>query len=117
MRWSDIDHPLFVIGDKDIEIDAYDIYFIIGLCKSGLSVQLSGSRPCGDITDMIISRNCSDGSQKTKSENIDIKIVNDPALKIVLYTISRVARVQALHEMRKSQFQYVVGYMTPTIFN
>lgn len=68
----DVDCQLFMFGDKELDIEVIDIYFVTRLSRKGQRVQLSGSRSGGESMNMLIARHCP-GAKKGNSKKINIK--------------------------------------------
>jgi len=112
----DVDWEIFVIGDQELELEVEDIYYITGLSRIGERIQLFGPRIGGESTNALIKRNCL-GVETTASGKVKILIVDNLPLRTILHTMAHIVGSQALHKVLKSQFQYAVDYLTPTMFN
>ena len=78
------------MGAHILTVEVEDIYFLTGLSRWGAPISLTGSRG-GDITTReLIDRHCVLGTG-TLGKKIPIKAVIDRALRIVLFTMQRVA--------------------------
>ena len=64
-----------------------------------------------------MARVCPRARTGSGSGKVDIHTVEDLALKVVLYTITRVARSQASHEATKAQLLLASKCMSPTLFD
>lgn len=93
-----------------------DIYFIMGLSQRGERVQLFRSHPGDESISTLIMRHFP-GDKMMRGGKVKIETIDNLPLRMILYTIARVSATQALHESLKSQFQYVLECLTPTIFN
>ena len=91
IEWWDPDEGLFHVGDQTLTIDRDDIYFLTGLSRRGLPVNLRGSSAdVGDTVDSLILQYCVPGSKKS-SNQLKIADVRDQGLRMILFTITRAA--------------------------
>lgn len=111
----DIGQEVFVIHDQELGLETSNIYFITGLSRRVEPVQLYGGRSIGASVNMLLAQHCL-GARKSTNGKIDIMTINELVLKVILLTINSVAGDQALHESKKSCFQYVMDYLAPTVF-
>ena len=97
-------------------VEVEDIYFLKGLSRWGAPISLTGS--CGgDITTReLIDRHCAPGTG-TSGKKIPIKAVTDSALRTILFTMQRVARIQVEHQASRAHMLYAIDAMAPTVFN
>ena len=86
----------FIIDQMPIRIEVEDIYFITGLSRRGEPVDLHG-KPLGGLTvEDYVHVYCVEGSKKVGTQ-ISIKDLRDLHIKILLFTIGRVAGSTSLH--------------------
>ena len=97
-------------------MEVEDIYFLTGLSRRGAPISLIGS--CGrDITTReLIDRHCVLGTG-TSGKKIPIRAVTDKGLRIVLFTMQRVARSYGVHQASRAHMLYAIEAMAPTVFN
>lgn len=105
-----------MIGDHELELVNSDIYFIIGLSRTGEPANLHGARAIGASVNMLLVEH-SPKALKSKSGKVYIMSVNDLVLKTLPLTINKLARAQEFHESNKSKFHYVIDCTTLNIFN
>ena len=90
------DQDCFIIDQMPIRIEVEDIYFITGLSRRGEPVDLHG-KPLGGLTvEDYVHVYCVEGSKKVGTQ-IAIKDLRDLHMKILLFTIGRVAGSASLH--------------------
>ena len=86
----------FIIDQMPIRIKVEDIYFITGLSRRGEPVDLHG-KPLGGLTvEDYVHVYCVGGSNKVGTQ-IAIKDLRDLHMKILLFTIGKVAGSTSLH--------------------
>lgn len=112
----DVGREIFIIGDQELELEVAEIYFIIGLSRRGERVQLFGAYTGGEITNTLIRRHYP-VAETTVSGKDKIETIENLPLRMILHTMIYIATDQELHEEKKSQFQYAVDFLAPTIFN
>lgn len=85
-----------MIDQIPIRIEVEDIYFITGLSRRGEPVNLYGKPLRGLIVEDYVHVYCIEGSQKVGTQ-ISIKDLKELYMKILLFTIGRVAGSDSLH--------------------
>ena len=94
------DHDLgtFDLQGEILEIDLEDIYFIIGLSRRGILVNLEGTGRGGDPMSVqdYVDTYCMPGSQK-KGSCIPIVHISNFPLQVLVSTIVRVVGSSSLH--------------------
>ena len=97
----------FIIDQMPIHIEVEDIYFITGLSRRGDPVDLHG-KPLGGLTvDDYVHVYCVEGSKKVWTQ-IAIKYLRELHMKILLFTIGRVAGSTSLHQASRTQMSIAV---------
>ena len=92
LRMWNPEQQYFKAGAHILTVEVEDIYFLTGLSRWGAPISLTGSRG-GDITTReLIDQHCVLGTG-TSGKKIPIKVVTNKALRIVLFTMQRVARI------------------------
>ena len=93
-----------------------DIYFLTSLSRQGAPISLTGSHG-GDITTReLIDRQYAPGTG-TSGKKIPIKAVIDRALRIVMFTMQRVAGSQGGNQASRAHMMYALEAMAPMVFN
>lgn len=105
------------LRDQVLELEVSDIYFITGLSRRGLVPILTGSRPSGKEMGEVMARVCPGAQFVSGSAKVDISTIRDLTLKVVLFTILRVAGLQTPREVTKKQLLLASECMNPTIFD
>ena len=112
----DPDQENFLVGVHILPIEIKGIYFFTGLSMRGSPVVLSGAQagegPLDDIIDQHFSLSTEDQSGK-----LQIKCLVDLPLRIVVYTIGKVAGTRDSHLTSRSHMLYALQCMEPTVFN
>lgn len=99
-----------MIDQMPIHIEVEDIYFITGLSRRGDPIELHG-KPLGGLTvDDYVHVYCVEGSQKVGTQ-IAIKDLSELHMKILLFTISKVAGSTSLHQALRTQMSIVVEFL------
>ena len=112
----DVDDQVFRLRDQTLELDVSNVYFITRLSQRGASPILTGSRPSGEKIGQVKARVCPEAQFGKNSAKVDIATIHDLVLKVILFTITRAAGVQAPHEARKNHLLLVTECLSPTIF-
>ena len=89
----DVDDQVFRLRDQTLELDVSDVYFITGLSQRGASPILTGSRPSREKIGEVKARVCPEAQFGKNSAKVDIATIHDLVLKVILFTITRAARV------------------------
>jgi len=113
----DIDDQVFRLRDQTLELDVSDMYFITGLSQRGARPILTGSRPSGEKMGEVMDRVCPGVQFGRNSAKVDIATVPDLVLRVILFTITRTAGVQAPHEASKNHLLLVAECLNPTLFD
>ena len=101
----------FIIDQMPIRIEVEDIYFITGLSRRGEPVDLHG-KPLGGLTvEDYVHVYCVEGSKKVGTQ-ISIKDLRDLHMKILLFTIGRVAGFASLHQASRTQMSIAMECLT-----
>lgn len=108
---------MFRLQDQVLELEVSDIYFIIGLSRRGTVPIMTGSRPSGEKMGEVMARVFLGAHFGSGSAKVDIATIRDLTLKVVLFTITRAAGAQALHEVTKNQLLLASECMNPNIFD
>ena len=96
LRMWNPEQQYFEVGAHILIVEVEDIYFLTGLSRRGAPISTIGSRG-GDITTReLIDWHCVPGIG-TSGKRIPIRAVTDRDLRIVLFTMQRVARSQGVH--------------------
>ena len=106
----------FIIRGRDIEFDATDIYFLIGLSRRGERPILEGQRPGGNSLEMLMAQVCP-RAHKTRSGKVAILIVEDIVLHAMLFMVTWAVGSQAQHEALKTHIRLALECLNPTMFN
>ena len=85
-----------MVGVHILPIEVEDIYFLTGLSMRGSLVVLSGARGGETSLDDIIDQHCSLGTESQYGK-LQIKSLVDIPLRIVVYTIGKVAGTRAFN--------------------
>jgi len=93
-----------MIGGDRLEIELEDIYFLTSLPKKGERLSLFRTRPGGQCVASLQLEFCKD---QTKDKQIDIKTINRPELKIIVFTVTRLCGSAALHVAIGSQCRWL----------
>jgi len=113
----DVEDQVFRLKDQTLELDVSDVYFITGLSRRGARPILTGSRPSAEKIEEVKERICPGARFGVKSRKVDINTVPDLVLRIVLFTITRAAGVQAPHEASKNHLLLATECLHPTVFD
>ena len=113
----DTEDQVFHLKDQTLELDVSDVYFITGLSRRGARPILTGSRPSGEKMGEVMERVCPGARFGSNSAKVDIITVPDLELRVILFTITRTARVQAPHEANKNHFLLAIDCLQPTLFD
>ena len=106
----------FHVGTHVLIIDVEDIYFLTKLSRRGILFSLSGPRG-GDVTIYdLIDGHCVIKMRSQGGKN-PIKHNMDRPLRMVSFTIEKVARSRASHWTTWACMLYALECMAPTIFN
>ena len=90
LRMWNLEQQYFEVGAHILTVEVEEIYFLTGLSIWGSPISLTGYRG-GDITTReLIDRHCAPGTG-TSGKKILIRAVIDRALRIVLFTMQRMA--------------------------
>ena len=101
----DVDDQVLRLRDQTLELDVSDVYFITGLSRRGASHILTGSRPSAEKIGEVKARVCPEAQFEKNNAKVDITTIHDLVLKVILFTITRAARVQAPHEASKNSLR------------
>lgn len=113
----DVDDQVFHLRDQVLELDVSDVYFITGLSRRGERPILTGGRPSGEKMTEVVDRVCRGAQFGRNSAKVDIPTVPDLMLRVILFTITRDAGVQAPHEVSKNHLLLATECLNPTIFD
>ena len=103
----DPDQEHFVVGFHILTIEIEDIYFLTGLSMRGSPVVLSRAWKGEGSLDDIIDQHFSLGIEFQLGKLV-IKYLVDLPLRIVVYTIDRVASTRAAHLTGRSHMLYAL---------
>ena len=113
--WN-LDQQYFKVGAHILTVEVEDIYLLTSLSRRGVPISLTSSHG-GDITTReLIDHHCAPGTG-TSGKKIPIIVVMDRPLRIVLFTMQRVARSQGVHQDSGAHMLYVMEAMAPMLFN
>jgi len=107
----------FVIQGKDIEFDATDIYFLIGLSRHGKRPILGGEQTSSESLDMLIAWVCPRAHKSNSSGKLAILIVEELVLHSVLFMVMRVVDSQAQHKATKTHLRLALDFLNQTMYN
>jgi hypothetical protein len=94
-----------------------DIYFLIGLSRCGATLVLVDGKIGGvDRVDDYVMPYCHSGTRK-RSNKIPIGQVMDLTLFTILFTITWGEGITRPHMASRSQVDYVVMSLSPTVYN
>jgi len=113
----DIEDQVFRLKDQTLELDVSDVYFITGLSRRGVRPIFSGSRPFGEKMGEVMERVCPGAHFGSNSAKVDIVTIPDLVLRVVLFTITRTAGIQAPHEASKNLLLLATECLQPTLFD
>ena len=113
----DIEDQVFHLKDQTLELDVSDVYFNTGLSRRGARPILTGSRPSGEKMGEVMERVCPGAHTGSNSAKVDIVTIPDLVLRVVLFTITRTAGVQAPHEASKNHLLLATECLHPTLFD
>lgn len=97
----------FIIDQMPIHIEVEDIYFITGLSWRGDLMDLHGKPLGGLVVDDYVHVYCVEGSKKVRTQ-ISIRNLIYLHMKILLFTIGRVAESVSLHQASRMQMSIIV---------
>ena len=101
------DQDCFIIDQMPLRIEVEDIYFITGLSRRGDPVDLHG-KPLGGLTvEDYVQIYCIENSKKVGTQ-IAIRDIRDLHIKILLFTIGRVAGSASLHQASRTHMSIAV---------
>jgi len=110
----DVKDQVFRLRDQTLELDVSDVYFITGLSQRGARPILTGSRPSGEKMREVVDKICPGAQFGPK---VDIATVPDLVLRVILFTITCTAGVQAPHEASKNHLLLAAECLSPTLFD
>ena len=93
------------------------MYFITGLSQRGANPILTGSRSSREKIGEVKARVCPEAQFGKNSTKVDIATIHDLVLKVILFTITREAGVQAPPEASKNHLLLATECLSPTIFD
>jgi len=93
-----VDDQVFHLRDQVLELDVSDVYFITGLSQKGARPILTGGRPSEEKMTEVVDRVFPGAQFGKNSAKVDIPTIPDLTLRVILFTITRAAGVQAPHE-------------------
>ena len=105
-----------MVGIHILPIEIEDIYFLTGLSMRRILVALSRARGGDTSLDDIIDQHCALGT-KPQYGKLRIQSIVYIPLRIVVYTIGKVARTRSTHLTTRSHMMYALQCMEPTVFN
>ncbi len=114
--WDPVDQD-FHIGDKVVPILIDYVYFLTGLLRCGAPISLSGFSCGGELVRDYIQQFCWTGTHPSKDGKINIRDVSDFPLRMILFTITKLAGSVTLHLANRSYMQYALECLEPTLFN
>lgn len=106
----------FIIHGQEVDFDATDIYFLTGLSRWGERPRMGSVRITEDSLDILITRVFPRAWKSSTSGKLQIPMVNDLSLRVLLFTITRVASSQAQHKATKTQLWLALDFLIPTMF-
>ena len=92
----DMDQQLFHVGVDTLTLDIKDIYFLIGLSRCGYHASLTGGEGVGLPMSEYCRQYCILEEERSKGK-VAIWGVQDLTLRIILFTIARMAGSAAPH--------------------
>ena len=98
----------FHIRDKVIPFTIDDIYFMTRLSRRGAPISLSGFTRGGESVREYIRQFCREGAQPRRDRKINIRDVSDLPLRMILFTLSKLASRVTLHLENRSYIQYAL---------
>ena len=112
----DTEDQVFCLKGQTLELDVSDVYFITGLSRRGAQPILTASRPSGEKMGEVMARVCPGAHFGSNSAKVDIVTIPDLVLRVILFTITRTAGVQAPHEASKNHLLLATECLQPTLF-
>lgn len=99
-----------------VTIVVEDIYFFTRLSRRGAPISLSRYHRGGETVNDYVATYCVN-SQPRKGGNIKIKKIHQLPLKTILFNITQLDGSTTHHLATKTQMQYALECLAPTIFN
>ena len=114
----DLDLDSFQVDGMSLTIEVEEIYFITGLSRGGVVVNLcSRGGPRGGLTiDEYIAVYCYPDTKKVGSQ-VPTNAIQVLGLKAILLTLGRIAGSTSLHEASRPLMFYAVECIRPTIYD
>jgi hypothetical protein len=106
----------FQIGMQLLTIELEDVYFITGLSKRGVPIALTGKRAHLSLVGEYLANHCVPGARLVRGR-IVIKDIRDLPLQSILFAITSIAGITSAHLVTRSQVDYGLQCLEPTLFN
>jgi hypothetical protein len=106
----------FQMGTQLLTIELEDVYFIIGLSKRGVPIDLSGQRALLAPMDEYLENHCVPGARLVEG-TIAFKDTRDLPLRSILFSITSIAGSTNAHLVSRSQVAYGLQCLEPKLFN
>jgi hypothetical protein len=113
--WDDVEHE-FLIGLHMLDIEIENVSFFMGLSRRGALILLSRHRETPHPTEAYVTKHCILGSLLVGGR-IVIKYVMDLALRLIIFSITKLAGSTSGHLASKSQMSYALQCVEPRLFN
>ena len=109
---------MFNLQGETLELTVEDIYFITGLSRRGVPVNLEGTGRGGDPLSVqnYVDIFCTPGTQK-KGSSVLIANIQDFTLQVLASTIVRLAGSIGLHMATRNQMRVAVDYFRGALYD
>ena len=118
INYWDHDLGMFNLQGETLEITTEDMYFITGLSRRGVPVNLEGTGRGGDPLSVqnYIDVFCTPGTQ-TRGSYVPITHIRDFTLQVLTSTIVRIAGSSSLHLATQNQMRLVVDCFRGALYD